>query len=758
VSARTTLRPREIALPLLSAATVWVAMTSWTSFTTGAWHALRPLAAIGLAIALIGVAARQLRLPGVLVFLIQAALGWAIVSQGLFHSVVPVRGASRELLLTAMNHAYDAVVRGRTPIPVVDGINPYLMLGGAVAFLLADAVGCTLHRVAMAGFVPLIVLALTLSMSADSHSGGVRWWIFVLVVGGYLGQLVVHEWDRTQRWGRAVEADDRRATRTKTRSRGLAINGVAGAAAIGAAATALSLAAPTVVPVAHLDLDGFSDGNGGHRITVTNPLVDLHRDLTQGADVPLLTVTSYGQVPTYFRIAALTQFDDTQWTAGDRHIPKEQSASGAALPQPGVPSNVQRHEVNYTVTVDPRFDSRWLPTPSPAHTVKADGDWRYDVTTMDFLAAAPNLTTAGLTYTTSAEELDFKPADLQSDIDPGRLTDSKYTVLPSSIPQSIYQLASEVVTKAGATTPFAKAVALQRWFRSSGGFTYDTHVSLGTGVDDLQRFLDPVNGRRGYCQQFAAAMAVMARMLDIPSRVAVGFLNPEKTGPNTYVFSTHDMHAWPELYFSGTGWVRFEPTPAARAPQVPSYTVGDISSPTDPGTDPSTAPGDVQDETPSKGAHPEQSEDDTETATDAAPASHGGLVWVAALVVVVLVAVLLALPSQIRRRRRARRLEGSAEDAWAELHDTIVDLGLPWPDSRSPRETASRVADYVRDPGARDALVRLTQAVEEERYAAATQRAGMATDVLTVSAELNQHVSRGTSRTARLFPRTALRP
>ena len=67
-------------------------------------------------------------------------------------------------------------------------------------------------------------------------------------------------------------------------------------------------------------------------------------------------------------------------------------------------------------------------------------------------------------------------------------------------------------------------------------------------------------------------MAVMARSLNIPARVAIGFLKPEPIGPDTYVYSAHDLHAWPELYFPGAGWVRFEPTPPDRATTTPGYT------------------------------------------------------------------------------------------------------------------------------------------------------------------------------------------
>ena len=57
----------------------------------------------------------------------------------------------------------------------------------------------------------------------------------------------------------------------------------------------------------------------------------------------------------------------------------------------------------------------------------------------------------------------------------------------------------------------------------------------------------------------------MARMVSIPARVAIGFLEPDDLGNGNFEYSSYDLHAWPELYFEDAGWVRFEPTPSARA-------------------------------------------------------------------------------------------------------------------------------------------------------------------------------------------------
>lgn len=74
-------------------------------------------------------------------------------------------------------------------------------------------------------------------------------------------------------------------------------------------------------------------------------------------------------------------------------------------------------------------------------------------------------------------------------------------------------------------TGYDKAVTLQDWFRSE--FTYDLSVRSGHGGSAL---MDVLNDKRGYCEQFSATMAIMARSLGIPARVAVGYLPGERVG------------------------------------------------------------------------------------------------------------------------------------------------------------------------------------------------------------------------------------
>ena len=133
-------------------------------------------------------------------------------------------------------------------------------------------------------------------------------------------------------------------------------------------------------------------------------------------------------------------------------------------------------------------------------------------------------------------------------------------------------MALKVVRAAGAKTPFQEAVALQDWL-AAGSFTYTLKAPSVVSAAGLAQFLEVT--KKGYCQQFSYAMAVLARLLGIPSRVAYGFTAGAPTATRTYTVTTHDAHAWPELFFQGYGWLRFEPTPSGPAGQgtafAPSY-------------------------------------------------------------------------------------------------------------------------------------------------------------------------------------------
>jgi len=111
---------------------------------------------------------------------------------------------------------------------------------------------------------------------------------------------------------------------------------------------------------------------------------------------------------------------------------------------------------------------------------------------------------------------------------------------------------------AGSTSPYAAVVALESWFRSGGGFTYDEQPPRPEGLPPLVDFV--TRTKAGYCQHFAGAMALMLRWLGIPARVAAGFTSG-KFEDGVWKVTDHDAHAWVEVWFPRYGWLTFDPTP-----------------------------------------------------------------------------------------------------------------------------------------------------------------------------------------------------
>jgi len=125
--------------------------------------------------------------------------------------------------------------------------------------------------------------------------------------------------------------------------------------------------------------------------------------------------------------------------------------------------------------------------------------------------------------------------------------------------ERLYEQALRVV--GSAPTPYLAVVALEQWFRSTGGFTYNELPPRPSGKEPpLVEFV--LETREGYCQHYAGAMALMLRMLGVPSRVAAGFVSgelDERTGVWTVV--DRDAHTWVEVWFPRFGWLPFDPTP-----------------------------------------------------------------------------------------------------------------------------------------------------------------------------------------------------
>jgi transglutaminase-like putative cysteine protease len=378
---------------------------------------------------------------------------------------------------------------------------------------------------------------------------------------------------------------------------------------------------------------------------------------------------------------------------------------------PGLSGGVPKASVRTTVTIDD-LHSAWIPAPYPA--VRITGlEGRWDVGTRDLTIGADGSATEGQRYTVQSSRIVPTSSELAhaSTLYPAEVRPE--LALPGPIPKNILAAAQKATR--GAKTDYQKAVDLEAYFRD-GDFSYSLQTPLkqgyeGDGLAVISKFLQV---KSGYCVHFASAMAIMARVLGIPARVAIGYLpgigTPELSGRTVYTVTSDQLHSWPELYFSGIGWVRFEPTVSLGT--IPSYAVapaGPDTATADPLAPQSTQP------TPTS-ALPPQTANGTTDVAETAPLASGRLNIAALSVIALLVLLLPAVAGMLRRvLHRARLAWGAAPagSAWQAVSEYAVDLRRVR--ARQGR-TIRRLAAELRLDGARAALLRLRDQAERERY------------------------------------------
>jgi transglutaminase-like putative cysteine protease len=755
-------------LPVSAAlATILASICLGSSFLTGAWFfpaTFAVLVTVGGAELARRMSAPRSFVPvvGAVALLVYLVLLYAREEAYLW--VVPNRDALLRLQDLVTAGRLD-ISRFAAPIAVSPGIELLAAAGVGLVALAVDTLAVTMRRAALAG-LPLLVLY---TVPTTVAPGGVGWLAFALGGVGYLTLLLAEARERVSRWGRPMRYSVPRPNwRPDVETAPLAQVG----RRVGAAALGLALVVPAVLPNFDASTfgfggNGFGNGSGhGRKVNVVNPIIDLGRDLRRGQNAPVI---SYTGRPDYLRLVGLDLFNGDKWDPSPSQVSnRKNDVREGLISAPGLSPNVDAKVRNRSFKI---FDleETWLPLPYPTRKVTdIDGKWLYDESTFNVFPF--NGSTRQISYKARSLELSPTAGQLRSAGTPPDSVVAQYTQLPPEMPKNIIDAANDV-TK-GAVTAFDKGVLLQQWLRSSGNFVYNTDVAdtLGdaNGLEAISRFIDT---RQGYCVHFASTMAVMARQLNIPSRVAVGFTAgtfDKKTGRN--IVTLHDAHAWPELYFQGVGWVRFEPTPGGARTPSPGFTqntgIGN-NAPTIPGQTPTTAPTGPPGpqslrakEQELLGALGNPSNANRPSGPVAVVTQELPILPVGLTIGVLLLGLVpLSARAWVRRRRwrRATSPAALAAATWAELLDTLLDYGYEWPASDPPRKGAVRLAEERGFTGeSYEALRRLAAATERARYATELGAVGdLRSDVETIRATLAAQASRVERLRARFLPRSA---
>nr|WP_062342720.1 DUF3488 and transglutaminase-like domain-containing protein [Herbidospora sakaeratensis] len=806
-------------LPIASgAATGAVALTLYPLFSEGSWFwaTLGILLCTTLAAALVSRYAQPA---------FAAPVGMALAAI-LFMTVTFARDEawwgfipnfdSTARIAETMAEGWDEIQKFAAPVPSTGGIS--LLTAGGVAFIaiLVDAFAVRVRRAALAG-LPLLGL---FTVPAAVLNEPIAWPAFIIGALGFVGLLVSDGRERVSHWGRAVLVRRSRTTTTTPDAGKLVLSGKR----IGVTAVALAIGIPALIPTLTPNPPfGFGVGNGlgpgGRNVGIPDAIAKLSGQLSHPVNAPVLSYTSTDDVPRYLRIYSLDEFDGQQFKSSAlRGRPEDRVSESVMPPAPGLSPMTPGTATDQTITVSEDIEElRFLPLPYPATRVVADGDWRADRNTLMVFSTEDDA--AGLEYQVIGK--DVRPTPEMLDNAPMAPIDvqGRFLTLPADIDPAVVALADDVTR--GAATKYQMAVKLQEWFTRTGGFTYDVQTK-GSGLDALTDFL--LVGKSGYCEQFASAFAVLARVLGIPSRVSIGYTGGTKS-EDRWVVRTHDAHAWPELYFEGAGWLTFEPTPAGGFGQatarVPSYTLpqSDSAEPSSgasarPSSDPAASPGASN---PARGI----GNAERELGPTGLPVAEERSVWVNVGIGVAVALLLSLIPAFMRavlwlwRRRVLNRAAAVPDDevpvvkpkkddddgwsggeviggepaekplsvwavaeepvvaapkqentfaapaveaAWAELCDTLVDLGMPKASSETPRALGRRLAGaYPLDTEAAKALAKIATSEEKLRYARTPgEVTPLVDDLKAVRRGLAASVSRGRRIAAVLAPMSSL--
>ena len=448
------------------------------------------------------------------------------------------------------------------PVPTNDGLVLLAALGAGGIAVLVDLVAVTLRQPAVAGLPLLALFAVPAAVLPD----GLGWLPFALGAAGWLGLLLADGSDAVSRWGTPL-----RTGRAATRDPSLGRVG----RRIGATALGVAVIVPALVPGLDSRLLGGGsggEGTGGSRSRTTyNPILELGGQLRLPEPGRLLLrYTTDDAAPDYLRLTTLDRFDeDSGWSASELSADPEDDLVSDGIPVPLSSSSTPVQPVTTTVDLV-RLDGPWLPAPLGPRDIDVEGSWLWDEDAQTVFSSRVSLSDVEDDYVVRSERAVPTPELLRGATGVPTSLAETYATAPVVSPY-VAELLDELT--AGLTNDYDQVAAVQALFRDrSNGFRYSEDASVPgfNAPDALENFL---KGKQGFCEQYASAMAAMVRALGIPARVAVGFTQGTQVADGRWEVTTSDAHAWPEVWFSGTGWVRFEPTP--RSVQVTTPGVHD---------------------------------------------------------------------------------------------------------------------------------------------------------------------------------------
>ncbi|MFG3341579.1 DUF3488 and DUF4129 domain-containing transglutaminase family protein [Glycomyces sp. NPDC048151] len=635
------------------------------------------------------------------------------------------------------------IVREAPPVSAEGGILFLTLVGIGLVAILHDMFVVGLRTPALAGLTLLTMYLVPVSVAPEATA----WFWFILPAVSYLWLLADDNLRRVSAFGHRFTGTgqlvSQRFPSPMARTARWSAMGF----------IVVTLLALTVVPA---NTSGFIDrvsegyeGGSDAGLGDVNPWAQLSGSLNQPEEVDVLRVETDDPNPRYLRMHVLDELTTDGFAPNDYE-------NGDSLDSLG--DNAPGDAEVYTADIENlAMQAPVVPVYGTPVDLSIEGSWEVDDETAVINGDGSDMgdvDSYSMSYVDSAPSADVLAAADGMDPSDDRWQDNtRHPTVPEL---------TEIVERelAGAETVHDKVLAVQRYLSASNGFQYSLETSDAGNEEAILDFLET---KEGYCQQYAAAMAWMLREADVAARVVIGMSQGTRDGEE-WVLTNRDYHAWVEVYYEGSGWVTYDPTPSSGVPGAVSFPWAtepqeENEETAEPGA--STAPG----ESPSGGsttapAEPTEGVQSTQGPTLQATddGTGGGLSFNPAWLLLLPALALPFLPAVWRGLLRRRRLDPArvtAKTAWDEAMDLALDYGVGLSDSLTPRQAAGVLAQAA--PGAREAATALGAAMARHRYSPrGADPTGLADAVRDLHSELDKNTEARRRYRAMFWPASLL--
>lgn len=429
-----------------------------------------------------------------------------------------------------------------------------------------------------------------------------------------------------------------------------------------------------------------------------SPLQSFRAYVRDDKETPLFTVTGLPE-GARVRIAAMDAYNGVVYNVSDSGA----GSSSAFTPlRSNMSAGAEGEPATLKFTID-EYESVWMPDAGEVQTVTFTGKRADDVRR----AAHFNESTEVGVVTSKLKKGDAYTLTTIIPVVPAdeSLVETPFAPLAmpkqEGVPEELAEIASTAVKEA--ETPIAQARALESMLAEGGTFSHGLKGEVlsraGHGAERITALFGGVQ-MIGDDEQYATAMALLARDLGMPARVVMGFYPDEAQADEEVFTATGDtLHAWVEIAFDGAGWVPFDPTPSEdnvpneQAPEPKSDPKPQVLQPPPPEQAPVDLPPTVPDD--------RETEDETEVDLSTLFAIIGwSLAGLALLALLALPFIVIgAIKATRRRRRRVAELAADRiSGGWDELRDRAVDYGTAVPAGATYGEDADVIATSFAEP------------------------------------------------------------